>query len=123
MNFNWSNYLKTAEYMMSQARQFPDEEACYRSVTSRAYYASFGLARDYLKNHENFETSGNAHKEVREKLRAKPTTQKISNQLKQLCQYRNESDYDENLSMFPVIMAERALSLARKIVQALEQIA
>ncbi len=36
--------------MLDNAGTLSDEEACYRSVASRAYYAVFCLARNYVRD-------------------------------------------------------------------------
>jgi len=40
MSFGWQQYLSLSEYMKVHVDNFPDAEACYRSVISRAYYAA-----------------------------------------------------------------------------------
>lgn len=46
MVFDWSQYLVLAEALATQ----PDNEAALRSAVSRAYYAAFCSAREYLLN-------------------------------------------------------------------------
>ena len=48
MSFVWSDYLELAKELLGGAVGSPLEEAKLRSAISRAYYAVFNEARDYL---------------------------------------------------------------------------
>lgn len=49
MSFDWSGYLDVAKELASVALTSANKEAKLRSAISRAYYAAFILARNYLR--------------------------------------------------------------------------
>jgi uncharacterized protein (UPF0332 family) len=50
MTFDWSEYLKLAQELAGQAVSPANKEAKLRSSVSRAYYAAFCKARNYLRD-------------------------------------------------------------------------
>ncbi len=54
MSFDWSQYFDVSRELADQARNAPAplQEARLRSSISRAYYALFGQARNYLRKHD-----------------------------------------------------------------------
>ena len=54
MSFDWSQYFDVSRELADQARDAPAplQEARLRATISRAYYAVFGQARDYLRRHD-----------------------------------------------------------------------
>jgi uncharacterized protein (UPF0332 family) len=125
MSFDWANYLALAEQLMTKAGQFPDQESLYRSVTSRAYYACFGLVRNYLRDHDHQEFySGNVHQALQIYLKNHPhqLRRKIGNQLEKLHQHRIKADYHDNLDELPLYKAGRALAQAKSITDSLSQL-
>jgi uncharacterized protein (UPF0332 family) len=48
MSFDWSNYLSLAQMLVNQPNEAGMEEAALRSAMSRAYYAAFCAARNFL---------------------------------------------------------------------------
>ncbi len=48
MSFNWSEYLNLAQELAGRSTEPPNQEARLRSSISRAYYAAFCKARNYL---------------------------------------------------------------------------
>ena len=95
-----------------QARNAPVplQEARFRASISRAYYALFGQARNYLRRHDHvreirIDSNGqriNIHRFVREQFinRADQDYQEIGEALDRLSEYRNIADYDLN---YPVL--------------------
>ncbi len=124
MNFDWSSYLTLAEYMMNQANEFPDEEAVYRSVVSRAYYAVYCLARNYVKEVDDVTFYSNDHKALQDHLisHSHKIRKRLGNQLRKLHQHRKKADYDDDLGELPFNKASRALTDARKIKNGLAQL-
>jgi uncharacterized protein (UPF0332 family) len=125
MSFDWHHYLELAKHLNANANSFPDTEACYRSVVSRAYYAVYCLARNYIKQTDNVTFSGNDHKRLQDHLTSGPGQQlrhKIGNQLKQLHQVRIKADYADNLDELPVNSASKALAQAERIINNLHQL-
>ncbi|MCP4109457.1 MAG: hypothetical protein GY749_28695 [Desulfobacteraceae bacterium] len=49
MSFEWNKYLDLACYLSKKDGYLPDEEACYRTSVSRAYYAALGVVHDYIQ--------------------------------------------------------------------------
>jgi uncharacterized protein (UPF0332 family) len=119
MSFDWEQYLSLAEYMQGHVADFPDAEACYRSVISRAYYAAMCLCRNYVKEHEGKEFSGDIHKALQNYLKENPHNKirtRIGNQLQQLHQDRVKADYYDDMRESPVYKAGKALIQAKKII-------
>ncbi len=52
MSFAWVEYLTLAEVLVRQRDTLADAEACCRAAISRAYYAVYGAARTYARDHE-----------------------------------------------------------------------
>ena len=116
MSFAWQGYLDLAEYMNTTVSGFPCEEACYRTIASRAYYAVFCAARNYIRAADGVCLS--RHQDVQDHLkrvRSKRDRCKIGNQLKRLHQIRKKADYDDDLYELPTNMAAQALSQAKRI--------
>ena len=68
MTFDWSEYLKLAQELAGQTVSPANEEAKLRSSVSRAYYAAFCKARNYLRDIEghSIPSTPEAHRYVRE---------------------------------------------------------
>ena len=116
MSFDWLSYLGLAEHLFKEAGQLPNQDACYRSVASRAYYAVFCTARNYIRESDGVTVHG--HQEVQEHLKRHPGNKarcKIGNQLKQLHQSRKKVDYDNDLHALAFNTASQALTWAKKI--------
>jgi uncharacterized protein (UPF0332 family) len=124
MSFDWSGYLTLAEYLNQHADDFSDQEAVYRSVVSRAYYAVFCLARNYVKDVDRAEFHGNDHQRLQNHLRnhSDKSRKKLGNQLRNLHQHRIKADYHDKLDEPPVNKASRALAEAGNIQAGLEQV-
>ena len=108
MSFDWSQYFDVSRELAEQAKNAPTpiQEARFRASISRAYYAVFGQARDYLRRHDHIRevligSNGeriNIHQFVREQFinRADQDYQEIGETLDRLSGYRNIADYDLN---------------------------
>jgi uncharacterized protein (UPF0332 family) len=96
MAFQWREFLIIAESLHTSGKgsQLP-EEAAYRCVISRAYYAAFCHARDYAELHLGFVPKKKAidHENLRKHL-FRQGMGTISTKLDQLREWRNDSDYD-----------------------------
>src|SRR5436305_1899156 len=96
MAFYWSDYLAAAQQWALATTPLL-EEAILRSAISRAYYAAFHEARDYLANHGDtgIPTGGRAHAYVRDRFRNDPDTnrQQIGQYLDRMRLDRNRADY------------------------------
>ncbi len=114
MSFDWEEYLTLAKELVGQPISLANEEARQRDAISRAYYAAFILARNYLRDRQGIiiPTTGDAHQYVAEQFKRvrQPTYQLIANNLKMLRGYRNQADYDDN---FPLLSAIANISIRR----------
>lgn len=124
MSFDWLGYLTLADYMNDNADKFPDQEACYRSVVSRAYYSVYCLIRNYVRDIDDVAFHSDDHHKLQEHLRNHPhrPRQRLGNQIRELHQHRKKADYDDNLDELPVNKAKRALAQARRIERSVAQL-
>lgn len=122
MTFEWAQYLNVARELASVKSDPPTDEARSRSAISRAYYAAFCTARNFLLNREGLtiSRSGRAHGEVRRGfLKSSDKAKKqVANRLKQLKEFRRRADYDDE---FVGVEHSRnqALKLAKRIIDSL----
>jgi uncharacterized protein (UPF0332 family) len=124
MSFDWTALLTLAEYMNKNASEFPDEEACYRTVISRAYYATYCLSRNFCKAVDGFTSYGDDHKKLQNHLLTHPDKKRrrLGNRLNMLHEDRKTADYDNDLGELPRNKASKALKQARTIVESLKQL-
>ena len=56
MSFDWADYLKVADDLknIGSRGSITYSEAYYRAAISRAYYAAFKIAQQFLDNHPDF---------------------------------------------------------------------
>jgi uncharacterized protein (UPF0332 family) len=105
MSFNYEDYLYIAQNSLGRksAKQASAESIC-RSAISRAYYAVFLTARDYLVQHTPLiiPRDGTVHLFVREHFLALGRTdgkfRRIGFELRYLHEHRNKADYGETLN-------------------------
>ena|SRR2546423_11209069 len=99
MSFDWSNYLDLARELKRQGAVHSSREAESRSSISRAYYAAFCKARNYLRDRKHLTLSEGAevHTEVqKEFLRSNDRRLKeVGENLNRLRTYRNRADYQD----------------------------
>ena len=124
MSFDWQNYLRLAQYMMDRAVEFPETEACYRSVVSRAYYSVFCLARNCVSEFDGENFYGNDHQALQDHFMSHThrARTRLGNKLGQLHQDRKKADYDDDLGEAPVNKAGKALRQANEILEGLAQL-
>ncbi|MEG4959247.1 MULTISPECIES: HEPN domain-containing protein [unclassified Microcoleus] len=132
MRFDWSEYLNLAqELSATNSDSSANREAKLRSAISRAYYSTFCLARNYLRDIEKdprlFRKNRdiNEHKYVADEFIYHPTKMKnmvkIGENLSRLRELRNKADYDD--TMFNLQReARNALVLAENIISALSNL-
>jgi uncharacterized protein (UPF0332 family) len=102
--FDWEEFRLLASDLLLQADNSEQKEAALRSVVSRAYYASFHVADDYLQKTGKYpSTLGNnapaegSHKRVIDvfiKNTANPTWVEIGKGLRRLKDARQWADYN-----------------------------
>lgn len=102
MNFDWSEYLKLAQELAGQVIKPASKEAKLRSSISRAYYAAFCKARNYLRDAERLSipSGPEAHTDVRDTFLNSPnkSRRKIGESLKRLRTRRNKVDYEDSVT-------------------------
>jgi uncharacterized protein (UPF0332 family) len=124
MIFSWKDYYTLAGQLKQQAVDSPQQEAFLRSAISRAYYASFCLARNYLCDSLGRKSAGiqDDHEFVKSQFRSLPGLdyQTVAENLRRLRGYRNQADYDDEL---PGITntAVMAMNMAGKVIETLER--
>ena len=99
--FDWNTYLQLAEDLQKQANTSRIREALLRSSTSRAFYAAFCLARNYLNN-----KCGVDKKKLKSqdyvidlfKYSEDEAKKQIGMDLDRLQGYRNKADYENKVN-------------------------
>ena len=130
MSFDWRKYLTFAELMYEKANSEDsdchDKETFYRCSISRAYYAVFCLARNYLKDFESQEFYSDEHKKVSIFLikNSDSKKRKIGNQLKMLHQDRKKADYDDTFDQYeaPSLKAQKSVKMAKNIEESIDSL-
>ncbi len=125
MSFDWNEYLKLAQELIGKSSTPCNQEARCRSAISRAYYAAFCNARNFLRDVDSdprINGQGNVHSYVRDKFRRDPDKRrkKIGEDLHRLLQERHTGDYEEREYPNPIITARFAVGLAEQIISNLD---
>jgi len=102
MSFDWSEYLNIARELAGQAMALSSAEAKKRCAISRAYYAAFCSARNYLRdkdNDPNIPVGGNAHGYVRRQFKTSKdkVRREVGEDLARLVAKRNLVDYKDDI--------------------------
>jgi len=132
MRFDWSEYLNLAqELAATNSDSSANRDAKLRSAISRAYYSTFCLARNYLRDIEKdprlFRKNRdiNEHQYVAEEFIYHPTKMKnmvkIGENLSRLRELRNKADYEDTIFNLQK-EARNALVLAENIISALSKL-
>jgi uncharacterized protein (UPF0332 family) len=118
MSFNYEEYLYLAQLSLGKlASKLPSQEAICRSAISRAYYAVFLTARDYLEQTTPLiiPSDGTVHVFVREHFIAVGRTdgkfRRIGFELRFLHENRNKADYGDEMANI-VALADDVLKRA-----------
>lgn len=121
MTFNWSEYLNLAQELTGSATTPSSQEAKLRSAISRAYYAAFIQARNFLRDREGLTIPlENTHQYVINQFKNSHdrVRKKVGGRLFRLRQARNEADYKDAVVGL-VQNSQDALTLARRVISAL----
>ena len=125
--FEWILYLALAKELLvfhstEQELNTNDniKEAYYRTVISRAYYAAFCTARNYLRDTLNIRISKvDAHisviSEFKEQRELK-NSHNISNTLQSLRNHRNMADYDDICKIHLDGVAQHAIKESQRVI-------
>lgn len=121
MTFNWSEYLNLARELAGKATTPSSQQAKLRSAISRAYYAAFIQARNFLRDHDNLTIPRkNTHQYVINQFRNSPDIMRanLGRNLQRLRSYRNQADY-KDIVIGLASKSQEALSLSRRIISEL----
>jgi len=125
MSFDWLEYLYLAQELTGQSARSSTQEAKSRSAASRAYYAAFCKARNFLRAQKNVHipNTGRAHRLVWQWFEGNSSDEvkQIGVEGNRLKEDRRKADYDDavpNLSS----LATEALELSGKIIANLTEI-
>jgi uncharacterized protein (UPF0332 family) len=125
VTFDWSEYLKLALELAGQALTPANKEAKLRSSVSRAYYAAFCKARNYLRDIEGhlIPFGPEAHQYVCDEFKksADKLRRKIGWELDQLRTRRNRVDYQDSVTGLPS-MARVSLKSTQDVISILSTI-
>jgi uncharacterized protein (UPF0332 family) len=127
MKFDWSEYFNLAKELAETSK-----EAELRSAVSRAYYSAFCLARNYLRDIQQYpklwrqKTDDiNAHQYVAEKFIYNQSKSQImieiGKDLTRLRIMRSKADYEDTIFNLQK-EARTALMLAKNIISALSKL-
>lgn len=122
MKFNWSEYLTLARQLAGKETNPASEEAKLRAAASRAYYAAFIKARNFLRDGDGLVIPRKStHQYVIKQFKSSPdrARKKIGRRLERLRDYRVLADYQDAVSELPD-KTEEALTLARRIIAGLD---
>ena len=118
MAFDWTEYLKLANYIQQQgSKSNLNREAAYRCAVSRAYYAAFCYARNHARDNRGFQPGYNA-----EDHEALPdffdgiNKSDVADALLDLRQWRNSCDYHDRTPRNLTMMSTAAISTAGSII-------
>ena len=116
MSFNWSEYLNIARELAGQATASSSAEAKKRCAISRAYYAAFCSARNYLRDKDNdldIPVGGDAHGYVRRQFKTSKNKvrREVGEYLARLVAKRNLVDYKDDITPLANLDGETHLAL------------
>jgi uncharacterized protein (UPF0332 family) len=115
--FDWSSFADLAQELSGRS----GEEAAERSAISRAYYAAFHAARDYLdRTGPAVARSGSAHAEVRNRMFW--SERRVGEGLRRLHGLRKHADYDDVYPDDLSADAVGAVSLAQALIHTIARL-
>ncbi|HID61452.1 MAG TPA: HEPN domain-containing protein [Anaerolineae bacterium] len=125
MSFDWSEYFALAQELVGQATSPSSQEARLRSAISRAYYAAFCKARNYLRDREghSIPRGGQVHRYVRNQFKksSDKVRKEVGENLNRLRKDRNKADYDDTVTRLPAI-TRKTLKLAGRVISRLDDL-
>ena len=122
MSFDWNDYLTLAQELHQQSSSSNIKEAKLRSAISRAYYAAFIQARNFLLNQgQLLPSDGQVHRLVAEQfnLGQDLVWRDVGRKLRVLRLARNRADYDEVVHQLEAT-ARRTLHLSNQVFELLK---
>lgn len=135
MSFDWAKNFEVAQAIEQLAPTMGDsqaQEAIYRAVINRTYYAVMKISFTRFSRDYSFQRQ-NVHEQVRKRLESYQArvgatgsqvriAKQLHNRYKRLRAYRNEADYEGVLSGKPGEIARLSIEIARKYLQDVEKI-
>jgi uncharacterized protein (UPF0332 family) len=125
MSFDWLEYLRLAHQLVAPGPSAVSQEARLRSAISRAYYAAFKMAYNYLRDRDKtiVFVRTDVHSLVLERYKYSPdrSHREIGVNLDRLRRERNRADYDDSIERLPDTAA-KALLQAEKIISGLAKL-
>lgn len=118
--WDWGRYLDLAQDLVRDPRA---DESHYRCAASRAYYAAFHKARNWLKRNQpdvQFARQADTHKIAWDAYESRPErdSKRIGQEGKRLREIRRKADY-EDVVHSPADKALDAVEGAQRIIQSL----
>lgn len=121
MTFDWAEYLRLAEELTKPAHQ----EARLRCSISRAYFAAYCTARNFLRDKKGYLTpiGPEAQGRVRDEFKFNPNLpyKKIGENLGRLKNRRNKADYDDTVHGLPSLAAS-SIAQAQNVISSLSKL-
>lgn len=116
MAFDWAEFLAVAEHLHTASAPTCTREALLRSVVGRAYYAAYGVAKQYAAQHLSFRVHGQPDDHARLPGRLISSGLPLAGtRLRGLRDWRNECDYADIVDDLERTAVE-ALERARQII-------
>jgi uncharacterized protein (UPF0332 family) len=119
MPFEWSEFLEVARFLNEQSDPRFSNEAAMRCVVSRAYYAAFGTARQYAcKVGHLAPDQRQVHTDLKNKLKndGNKNAREAGKLLEQLKDWREDCDYEKQLTSNPQLLARSAIKQASQVI-------
>lgn len=117
MSFDWREYLELAKELVGLKGSLTSSEAAYRTAVSRAYYAAFCWARNYAAMKLEFRpTKGSEDHRLLRKHFSRKGYGELASHLNKLRKWRNECEYEDNVSDLSYHV-KYSMDLAARIIQ------
>jgi hypothetical protein len=121
--FDWTLYLDLAKHLLVGQQPKTNnniDEAYYRSAISRAYYAAYCVARNYLQEDQGLNIPVfDSHKFVLEEFMDEP---KIASTLKSLRDDRNRADYNNQSSRNLAKIAQQSTEKSEYVIDLINKL-
>jgi DUF1680 family protein len=116
--FDWKEFLRLARRLVGTQGEGFSVEAANRAAVNRAYYAAFGVTREYAQAQLGFQSQGDAgdHQRLTVFLRQRGQAG-MAMLLRDLRLWRNQCDYDAVVAGLEHI-TPLALQLAQEMIDA-----
>ena len=120
MKFDWSTYLVVARHLISAPLPVKIHEAALRSSISRAYYAAFCTARDYVREVFPVPQTGQAHAVVWDYFRNR-RAQMVARKGIRLRAHRRKADYGDEVAGLAAL-AREDIRLSEEVIESVRRL-